>query len=377
MELTTATEEAVVLDWIQQQQYKLFPDIETSIKHFRWRVPIDSQGRSSWAGWYGWRMITLNPEFFSGLSDSSLAIQDTLLHELCHHIQRVKFIENVPPHGKEFRELAYYVNGALGRDAVTIYHSLSRTPEGQDAERAQRKALALLARTTSSNEHEAALAAAKYAAFTAANNVILDEHSAVLAGGLPETISEHIWTTKKTTQTLLTILSAVAETHACVFTFVRSFEACTQFHFYGRSIKICQSYDMIEYLTQAIDRVTKEEQRKTKENKGRSYWAAFREGIAHRVANSLREDHERRLNEGVIASNGISHVPGLVLRSSFQKEKEAAKDLVRNMHPRLSFDSASRGSRSSEGRCDGYAAGSKVSVAKQTTGRGTLALAGR
>lgn len=376
MEFTTATEEATILHWIQQQQHKLFPDIGTFVKGFYWRTPTSQRGRSSWAGWYGWSSITLNPEFFSGSPDPSLAIQDTLLHELCHHIQAVKYANNVPPHGKEFREIAYYVNGVLGRDAVTIYHSLSRTPEGQDAERAQRKALALLARTTSSNEHEAALAAAKYAAFTAANNIVLDGHSAVLASNLPDVICEHLWTAKKTTKALLTIIGAVAETHACVFTFIRSYDACTKFHFYGRSIKLCQAYDMIEYLTQAIERVVKNEQKQSSEAKGRSYWGAFREGVAIRVAKALRDDHQRRLSEGVVASNGISHIPGLVLMSAFEKERKAACDLVRDMHPNIRASSDHRGSNSHEGRRAGYEAGKNVSVAKQTTGRGTLLLAG-
>lgn len=375
MKLTTATPAHEVLEWIRQQQRELFPQYTLDVINFHWKV-FDLTSQKGWAGLYGSSVIMLNPEYFKGPTDNHTAIADILLHELCHHIQAIAHDPHDPPHGRGFRELAYYVNGKLGREAVTIYHSLARTPEGQEAERAQRKALALLARTTSSNEHEAALAAAKYAAFTAANNITLDEHAATLAAGLPQIVKEHFWTAKKKTAALMSILGAVAETHACVMTYIRPYGSYTKFHLYGRPSKISQAYDLADYLIEAVGRVTKQAQKETKETMGHAYWNAFREGVAYRIAKSLKQDHQRRLQEGIIASNGISHIPGLVLQSSFQKEQRAAEEYLRQLHPRLARGESCRGSSSVEGRKAGYAAGSKVSVAKQTTGRGTLALTG-
>lgn len=368
--------------WLNEKLEELFSfGAADYIRLFRWVRPSSGQKvKERWAGWYYRNELTLNPDFFSGIENArkqSEAIENVLLHELCHHVQRCIYGDNVPPHGKEFRKLAYYVNGKLGRDAVDTYHSLAKTPEGEEAERAQRKALALLARTTSSNEHEATLAAAKYAEFVAKNNIVLDSHAQVLANGLPEMVKEHIWTSKVKATWLSTILSAVAYTQGCVFTYIRTQDACTMFHFYGRPLKISQSYDLIDYLTEAVDRVVDKakEDVKGEPPKGKSYWMAFREGVATRVAGSLYDDHKRRMDEGLVASNGVSHVPGLVLKSAFEKERHAAEEFLADLHPRLGKGTASKGSSSSAGRSAGYSAGGAISTARQAVGSRQRALA--
>jgi hypothetical protein len=404
--LSTSTPEAEVLAWLNEQLATLFPDMAWPLFAFYWeRSTSAKQLRQRWAGWYWDSTISLDPDFFRGLPPErqSQAIIDVGLHELCHHVQRAEY-GDVPTHGKEFRLLANHVNGVLRRQAVDIYHELAKTPEGEEAARAQRTALALLARTTSSNEHEAALAAAKYAEFTSKNNLSMDSHAGALAGNLPEIVKEHIWTAKVMNTWLMSVLREVAYTHGCTFTYRRTQDACTHIHFYGRSIKISQAYDMIEYLTGAIDRVVANERKKAKlaskdappvsehltfealwgrkmagitdpTPRGRSYWMAFREGVAQRVAKALRDDHKRRMEEGITATNGITHVPGLVLRSSFDKEEEAANEYMTWLHPSLGKDVARKGSQSAAGRSAGYAAGASVSVAKQATGARNRSLA--
>lgn len=267
--LATSTPESEMLSWLNSQLATLFPNMAWPLQAFFWeRSNSSKQLKQRWAGWYTDSNIYLDPDFFRGLpaERQSRAIMDVALHELCHHVQRSEY-GDVPTHGKEFRLLANHVNGVLQRQAVDIYHELAKTPEGEEAARAQRTALALLARTTSSNEHEAALAAAKYAEFTSKNNLTLDSHAEALAGNLPEIVREHIWTSKVMNTWLIRVLQAVAYTHGCTFTYRRTLDACTQIHFYGRSIKISQAYDMIEYLTTAIDRVVAKEMKEAKKKK--------------------------------------------------------------------------------------------------------------
>lgn len=376
--LSTSSAESEILSWINSQLNDLFAiGGAEPVRSFKWGK-LSGKARERWAGWYSSYSITLNPEFFTGISDPEqqrVAIEDILLHELCHHVQRCLY-GDVPPHGKEFRKLAYYVNGKLNRDAVQIYHSLAKTPEGKEAERAQKKALAMLALTTSSNEHEAALAAAKYAEFTARNNIILDSHGQALADGIPEIVKEHIWTSKVKATWLSTILQAVSYTQGCVYTYIRN-KGCTNFHFYGRPLKISQSYDMIDYLTEAVERVVSKSKKEAKNEapKGKSYWMAFREGVASRVAKSLYEDHKRRMEEGLLAENGVNHVPGLVLKSAFDRERQASQEFLQEMHPNVGRGYSSGGSQSSQGRYAGYSAGGSISTARQTTGSSQRALA--
>lgn len=375
--LSTNSTQSEILDWLNSQSTELFTDFNLdSVQYFAWEVNRRREGeRDRWAGLYRRSSIYLDPNFFRGIQDEkkqSIAIQDILLHELCHHVQD-QIAPSSPSHGREFRELAYYVNGKLKRDAVTIYHSLAKTPEGEEAIRAQRKALALLARTTSSNEHEAMLAAAKYAEFVAANNISLDSHAETLSSGLPLMVKEHIWTAKNMSHWLKILLPGVAYVNACSWTWIRC-EGCTKIHFYGKPHKICQAFDMIDYLTEAIDRVVKKAQLQSDESRGKSYWSSFREGVAQRVTRSLMDDHSRRMRDGIAASNGINHIPGLVLQSSFQKEREASDQFLSEIYPRLRGSTATTGSKSFSGRQDGIAAGASVSVARQTTGRKTLSL---
>jgi hypothetical protein len=108
--------------------------------------------------------------------------------------------------------------------------------------------------------------------------------------------------------------------------------------------------------------------------RGRSYWMALREGVAQQVAAALHADHKRRMEEGITAPNGITHVPGLVLKSAMAKEMEAANDYMTWLHPSLGRSVARKGSQSAAGRSAGYAAGASVSVAKQAVGSSTRSL---
>lgn len=415
--LSTSTLEADVRDFLNDSLARLFPDYadlpSTRVRGFYWArpKPNSSRKRDRWAGWYCDKVIYLDPDFFSGITDPRQqhnTIEDILLHELCHHVQFKKWGGSIPDHGREFRELAYFVNGMMGRDSVTIYHSLAKTPEGVEAERAQRKALALLARTTSSNEHEAALAASMYAKFTAANNIVLDTHAATLTNGLPVIVKEHVWTAKQMTASLMTILRAVAYVNGCELTYRRLQSACTRIDFYGRPSKISQSYDLLEYLIEAVDRCVKQAQKEDRKRKpepsafskefgngtldpfnfslefnlhpvaqgprGRSYWIAFREGVARRAADALYADHKKRMAEGVLASNGITHIEGLVLQSAFKKEHDTSQAFLEELHPKLRGGNNNRGARSGAGRAAGYSAGSSVSVSRQTTGTASRSL---
>lgn len=411
MLLSTSTREADVLDFLNDALARFFPDYadlpSTRVRSFYWARPKSDKARKRdrWAGWYCDNVIYLDPDYFSGITDPRQqhnTIEDILLHELCHHVQLNKWGDSCPVHGREFRELAYFVNGMMGRDSVTIYHSLAKTPEGLEAERAQRKALALLARTTSANEHEAALAASMYAKFTAANNIVLDAHAETLANGLPVIVKEHIWTAKQMTASLMSILCAVAHVNGCTFTYRRLQGACTAVHFYGRPSKISQSYDLLEYLVEAVERCVKQAQKEDKKKtppapsdfakefgfdplkfnltpvpqgpRGRSYWIAFREGVARRAADALYADHKKRMAEGVLASNGITHIEGLVLQSTFKKEHDASQAFLEELHPKLRGGNNNRGARSGAGRAAGYAAGSSVSVSRQTTGTASRSL---
>lgn len=430
---------ALVLDatslthWLNEQARELFPlPIPTSylpgerrpVQPLQVRIDPVLRGKlKHCAGYYtsSWRgdgEVVLNAAAFTPLEQDgpalAAALEAVLLHELCHHVQRHQHGHGVASHGREFRELMWHINGQLQRDVVTTYHSLQLRPAGAEAEKLQRRALALLARTTSSNEHEAALAAAKYTELSLAFDLQLDPATGALAQGLPPHDDVCVHVAKRADAWRRELLQAIADVNSCKLYWQPKAEF-VQFRLVGRPHKIDQAYDTVDYLLEAIERCMEAERKAAKQDpwikgekqvfyeapccmldsraetlmyssamvhilqrrSGRSYWGAFREGVVASINSRMRADHKRRLQEGIAASdNGMRHVPALVVQDHFRREQEAVESTLKDRG--YSFRSSEVGGhRHGGGHQAGRAAGKQISLNRQVRSGPVKQLAGR
>lgn len=372
---TLDTSEIEILAWLRQQQEVLFPGSSfPTLQSFEY---VDKLPRK-WAGAYTRQGITpisgengriqLARNYFTSLTGEALdrAMRETLYHELTHHFQYAIDPYCETPHGKEFRKMAASINGKLQDDWVQPHHHLRRTPMGAEALAIQRKALALLSRTTSSNEHEAAIAASKYAELCAKFDFTLDAEAATLAAALPEIVDERFYTSKQASKWLQTLLAAVCRVHAGTLYWQSSQMMGTRWFVIARTTKVAQIYELTMYLTEAVERVVENARKERPDKPGRAFWSSYREGVARAVAQSLNRDLERRHAEGISESSGISHIPGLVLRSHFEKEKAAVQEYQEG-HVGKMRTAASRRVSNSYAFCAGASAGRSISVSRQVT----------
>lgn len=331
---------------------------------------------TNWAASYTERalLIQINRSAFDPIKDKpqelSEALRSVILHELCHHVQYWRHRRTpIAPHGKEFREALRQVNCYYGEEIVTVYHSLRMKTLSP---RLHRKALALLSLTTSPNEHEAALAAARFTEFQLKYEVELSPEAQALQAGLPPMDDQCFYVAKQASTWLRKLFSAIADTHACKLYWRKNSDcSATRFFLVGRETKIAQAYEVAQYLVQAIDRAVDREKFEAKKEKslarrGRSYFMAFREGAAQAVASSLRLQHKSRLADGLMTADGVGHIPGLVLASHFEKERAAVDEFLKAEKYRFRSTSAV-GSRSFAGRVNGRAAGSRIGVGPQVS----------
>jgi predicted SprT family Zn-dependent metalloprotease len=342
--------------------------------------------QANWAGEYSncGGHITLNLAAFTPLRDKPQelhrALRSVLLHELCHHVQRWQAIrEGVPispPHGAVFRGLMRFVNGFYNEEIVSVYHALRMR---STCPKTHRRALALLALTTSANEHEAALAAARFAELQLRYELDLSPEAGAMVEGLPPMDDQVIHIAKQASTWLRYLLGAIAETNSCKLYWHRQ-DGSVAFHLVGRETKIAQAYEVMEYLIEAIDRAVNKERVEAKASgsparSGRSYFMAFREGVAATVYHSLKARHAERLKDGIVADNKINHIPGLVLQAHFKKEQAALEEFLRGESYRFRSTTAG-GSRSAYGKARGREAGAAIGLDPQVRSSRRLALTG-
>ena len=375
-------------DWVNARLVEIFPQPwEQFYPNTTVRVSSRFTGRTAtWAGEYSvsHSRITLNLSAFAPLRDKPeelhRALRSVLLHELCHHVQYWGETRDrkphSPAHGAAFRRLMRFVNSFYKEEIVSVYHALrvrSISPK------LQRRALAMLALTASANEHEAALAAARFAEFQLRYEVDLSPEAGAMAEALPPMDDQVILVAKQASTWLRHLLDAIASINSCKLYWQRK-DGSVAVHLVGRETKIAQAYETMQYLIEAIERAVTKERVEAKASgslarAGRSYFMAFREGVAATVGQSLRYRHETRLRDGIAATDKINHIPGLVVQEHFKKEKVALDDFLRAEKYGFRRSSAG-GSRDANGHSRGRAAGASIGVDPQVRSGRRLALAG-
>lgn len=264
------------------------------------------------------------------------AIGDTLLHELIHVWQRHHpdhLIAYEPQHGKGFRSQMYRLNGLLGREAITIYHDY-RMP-GHEA--IVRRAIALLARTQSDNEHEASIAVAKFTAYLQRYDLKLSQDALVLAQDLPEVIDQVVAVSKVADSWRKLLLNGLAYINA-THLYWRNHGAFVQWHMIGREHRLDQVVLVYDYLEEAIERLIKKEQlilRQQGNAQGRSYWNAFRVGMAHRIQERLISDFESRKREGIKDNQNQPEISALMVQNWQHTEQKAVSDYIETQQYRF------------------------------------------
>ncbi|NES87283.1 MAG: hypothetical protein F6K10_41505 [Moorea sp. SIO2B7] len=291
--------------------------------------------------------------------------KDALLHELIHVWQRNhpdEKIKREPPHGRAFRSQMYRLNGILGREAITTYHNYQMPGN----ERILRKAMALLARTKSNNEHEAAIAAAKFTTYMQQYELQLSEKYLVLASELPELVDQVVAISRVADSWRKILLSSLAYLNACQL-FWRNQSGFVEWHMIGREHRLDQVVLLYDYLEEAITRLVTTQQKIARQegfSKGRAYWNAFRVGIANNIYQRLKADFEIRMHQGIKVDNNQESVSALVVQNWHIEENNAVSAFVAAKN--YSFV---RGRNycitSVAGYYDGHNAGNTVSINQQ------------
>lgn len=305
------------------------------------------------------------------------ATLDVLLHELIHvwqsnHPDFEITIE--PSHGKAFRAQMYRLNGMLGRDAIAVYHNY-QLPGNEGI---LRKAMALLARTQSENEHEAAIAAAKFTEYMQRYDLQLDNETLLLTDELPQLEDQVVAISRIADSWRKILLSGLSYIFACHL-YWKSKGSFVEWHMIGREHRLDQVVFLYDYLEEAIQRLVAKEQeinRKQGISKGRAYWVSFRVGIAHNIYERLKQDFEQRMKEGINANTDYNNVSALVVQNWHHSEKQAVADFIETQE--YSFRSAKSSLISNEaGFCDGKEAGNSVSINRQLKTSSTKLLQGQ
>ena len=235
------------------------------------------------------------------------AIKDTLLHELIHVWQRNnpdKKIQIEAPHGKGFRSEMYRINSILQRDAVTTYHNYQMAGN----ERILRKAMALLARTQSNNEHEAAIAVAKFTEYMQRYDLQLSDKALILANELPQLEDQIVAISRVADTWRKVLLSSLAYINASKL-FWRNKNGFVEWHCIGREHRLDHIVFLYDYLEEAVERFVKNKQKEARclgLAKGRAYWNSFRVGICLSIDKRLKLDFEKRIKQGIKGDDGAN-----------------------------------------------------------------------
>lgn len=301
---------------------------------------------------YPSNIIYLNPSILDkpGMDQ---ALLDTLLHELIHVWQRnhiEKKIQLEPTHGKAFRCELYRINGILGREAVTLTHNYEM-PSNQ---KILRKAQALLARSQSSNEHEAALAAAKFTEYAQRYDLALSSEDLLIASELPEIEDQIVAVSQKANNWRVILLSKLAYVNACDMYWRRN-AAFVEWHMVGREHRLDQIVWLYDYLEEAITRIVKTEQKAVTQAKGSAYWNSFRVGLASRISQKLLDDFNQRTRIGIKSDNPGENITALMIQNWYTLETKSVNDYIENQN--YSFSRTGIMTYSDEA---GYSAGNKA-----------------
>lgn len=305
------------------------------------------------------KAIHLNPAILDK-AGMEQAIEDTLLHELIHVWQYNHpdvNIRRLPPHGKGFRSEMYRINSILKRVAVTTYHDYQMPAN----EKILRKAKALLARTQSSNEHESALAVAKFAEYMQRYDLQLTHESLVLANQLPELEDQVVAISRQADYWRKLLLGELAYVNACqLFWYPKT--GYVEWHMIGREHRLDQIVFLYDYLEEALERIVMAKKATTSQSQGRTFWNSFRIGVAHNIAQRLRKDFQTRMEEGLkdetSENNSLSNgakISALVVQDWFKEENKAVETFLQQKQ--YSFRKSQSGSISN---ATGYDAGQKA-----------------
>ncbi len=209
----------------------------------------------------------------------------------------------------------------------------------------------LLALSQSSNENEAAAAAAKVAEMLTQHNITLAD----LAKSPVEPIeAATIEQFKKNVPWKLFLLQAIAEANYCRALSRFSRHSLKQAVVIGRPTNILVVQQLYEYLVQAVDRVTKEALAAPKNSVSgdsrRTFANNFRKGCAIRLKERLEAKRRQIESEGIPGTATQSSVSALVCRSLSERETSAI-----NVY--LSQSGIAISQTKSQISGDGYAAG--------------------
>jgi predicted SprT family Zn-dependent metalloprotease len=292
-------------------------------------------------------------------------IEETLLHELIHLWQYNHPDESIviqPPHGKAFRLEMYRINGILGREAVKIYHNYQMPGN----EKVLRKAKALLARMQSNNEHEATIAAAKFTQYLQQYDLQLSDESLLLAQELPELEEQVIGISKVADSWRKILLSGLAYVNACQLFWQRKV-GYIQWKMIGREHRLAQVVLLYDYLEEALEKLVKLKQKELKKKgikQDKSYWNAFRVGIAYNINERLRADFESRLNKGIEASKEVNCISALTVQNWFNSENLAVTEFLNQQNYKFRTTRGIAISNSA-GYNDGNSAGNNINTNQQ------------
>ena len=291
------------------------------------------------------------------------AIEDTLLHELIHVWQRHnpdEKIQREAPHGKGFRSEMYRINSILQRDAVTIYHNYQMT--GND--RILRKAMGLLARTQSNNEHEAAIAVAKFTEYMQRYDLQLSDEALILANELPELEDQVVAISRVADTWRKVLLSSLAYINASKL-FWRNKNGFVEWHCIGREHRLDNIVVLYDYLEEAIERFVHTQQKEARHQglaRGRAYWNSFRVGISLTIDQRLQLDFKTRINQGIKVDNG-ANISALMIKNWHTSETENLNNFANQNY---SFKKTKNPNLSSyHGYHDGKNAGNKINLNRQ------------
>lgn len=202
----------------------------------------------------------------------------------------------------------------------------------------------LLALTTSSNENESTIAAEKASLLLAQHNLSLADLGNNQDTEITETVIDN--TTRFVTWKMI-LLSGVADSNFCQA--LRSSYNGNVF-LLGSSTNLIVCQHLYDYLSKAIER-----RAKYRKGSGRAYLNAFRVGCATRLSERLLAQKNEMETSGIPGTGNAPDIPGIVVRSMFEKNQLAIQGYLENRG--VTVKSRSNSQISSE---KGYNAGIKV-----------------
>lgn len=328
------------------------------LKRVEWK---ENLGKKAGAFTYPSNIIYLNSSILDKPGMEQEVI-DTLLHELIHvwqtnHVEIKIRLE--PDHGKGFRGELHRINGILGREAVTLTHNYLLPSDAKIL----RKALALLARSQSSNEHEAALAAAKFTEFAQRYDLALSDQDLQIASQLPEIDDQVVAVSQKANGWRVTLLNNLAYVNACELYWRRK-SGFVEWHMIGREHRLDQIVLLYDYLEEAIERVVKTERKAVTKGKGAAYWNSFRIGIVSRICRKLLDDFNQRRKNGLESEGFGQNITALMVQNWYTLETQRVKDYIEKKTYNFQRNTVKTYSDEA-GYCDGHKAGDQISLSPQ------------